>query len=326
MKKSIFLLSILFLFLVIIIQDVYAILDADTNLTNITLNYPAINNTYNFSTGGVRLRLNITVAWTTPMNITNVTWFLIRGTNTTTFINATNGSTIINGTRTSTTTGDFVINITFGDIAEGNYNVIVEVRNDSDARSVETAINSSRVSFVIDRTPPVINLERPQDRISLSPTEGKIVWEYTPTETNLGNCTLFLGGNRQQSSTSGTIFPNVTTGVINKFGTRFSSDNTSLIWLVECTDLAGQRANSSSRTINVMTTGFTNVVDASGRATTGGKEYFVKEGKTLSVGSPTTKLPPKKESTFISTFGWLIALVLVAVVIYLSFIWKPKSK
>ena len=321
MKKLIILPLIFILSLI----SALAILDANTIGVNITLNFPT-NNSYNSSGNSVtNLRLNASVAWVggaNGMNVSNGTFVFASGTNVTNFYN---GTASLNGTLTTTSTGDFFFNISYGNLSEGTYDVHFVIYNETTAPvSTTNQINSSKIRFTIDRTTPVIALERPQNAISLTPSNGFIIFEYTPTETNLGNCSLFLGNNRITASTSGTINSNVSTGQINKFSQSFKGDNASLSWNVECVDLAGLRANGTSRTVNVLSSGFSNIVGAGGGVTTSaGKEYLVEGGKTLAVGSQ-NQLPVVKKGTFLKQYGWLIALVAVVAILYMMFIWKPK--
>lgn len=320
MKKLILL---MLLISILSTSGVFAVFDSDTGLLNITFNYPFAS-LYNASGSGdstaVMFTLNATVSWTAPMNITNLTFVLVSGATTTRFSNNT-----INGSRISPVSGDFTINVSSSDIAEGSYTVTIEVQNSTDGSNVGNQINSSSITFVIDRTLPSVTLERPQSGASQSPSNGVIPFDYTPTETNLGNCTFVPTSGDRVSSTSGTTTPNVTTGIINTFRRGFTSDLT-FDWYVTCEDLAGNNVTSATRTINVLTTGFTNVVDASGKSSSGGKEYYVEGGKTLSVSStPSKGLPPAPKSGFVQQYAWVVLLLIAVGVIYLIFKWNPKG-
>lgn len=316
--KKIILMPVIFLLMLL---PVMAVLDADTDLVNITLNFP-INNVYNSSgvDNDVYFILNATVNYAPPMNLTNVSFILFVGTNYTRYTNST-----INGSRTvAGSLGDWIFNISAQNLSEGSYTVVAEAHNSTEWSNPQTAINSSSITFTIDRTAPVIALERPQNGISLTPQEGNIRFDYRPTEVNLGNCSLYLAGRRAQSSTSGTTSPNVSTGSTNSFTTRFGGNNQSLSWNVECVDLAGLRANATARTINVLAVGFSNIVSPGGAvSSSGGKEYLVVDGKTLAVGN-TNQMPAKKDSRFLQQYGGWIALLAVAGLIWLMWKWKPK--
>ena len=252
--KTSLILPILF---ILFAMPALAVLDSDTDDVNITINYPR-NNEYNASSI-VNLVLNATVRWAgssngRDMNITNGTFYFIVGTNTTTYVNST-----VNGSRTSLTGGDFTVNITYGEIAPRTYTVIFEARNASDTASPSSSINSSSITFTIDRTNPVITIQQPNQGQTVSAKgTGLVTIEYTPTDTNLGNSTYYINGVRQTSSTSGTTSPNITSGSRkNTFTKVFGSNNNSVTLRVEITDLAGLKTNSSTITFNVFREGST---------------------------------------------------------------------
>lgn len=291
-------------------------------ISTVTLNQPT-NNVYNFSNSTADIVLNATIVWTDPTNVSNVTFIFTNGATVFRFTNSTT-----NGSRTSVTTGDFTFNISSSALTEGVYTVVAEARNMTDTAITGNALNSSSVSFGIDRTYPIISLSRPQDRTSQSPNSGVIIFEYTPTELNLGNCTISVSaGGGGRSTTSGTTSPNITSGAVNTFKLPYASDVKDIIWAVSCRDLAGLVGNSSSRTLSVLSSGYSNIVGSGGDLTTSANaEYLVESGKTLSVGSSAnTGMPPKKESTFLGQYGWIFLLVLAVFVLYLIFKWKPKQ-
>lgn len=322
--KKLFLLP--FIFLMLALPFSYAVLDADTTLINITINYPT-DNLYNASggaTSSVPFIFNISVKWSPIMNITNGTLAFVDGTNITYFVNTSiNGSAInVGGLQTL---ADWKFNISASTLREGDYTVYAVVYNESTS-PVDNAnqINSSKITFTIDRANPSVVLESPQGGSSLSPSEGYITFTYTPTDPSLSNCTLFPSSGGTMATRSDGIVPNVTSGKVATFKKAYSSDVNDLIWAVGCLDLAGNFGNSSTRTIDILVSGFSNIVSGSGSLTSSAnKEYYVKDGKTLAVGDA-NKLPPQKKSNFLGQFGWVIALVGVVGILYLIFKWKPK--
>lgn len=295
-------------------------MEAFAAISSVTINYPA-NNQFNSSSTGT-ITLNASVVWTGTTNVTNLTfWF--RGTNNTAF-GFTNST--INGSRGTTLGGDFLVNISSSTLNEGAYTMIAEARNDSDVAGTGNptqSLNSSSITFTIDRTIPVVSLNRPQIGETQTPNSGIITFEYTPTETNLGNCTLYLFGQAVTSSTSGTTNSNVSTGNVNRFTKSFPSDNNSVSWLVGCKDLAGQFANSTARTLNVLVSGSAIITDSSGVVSQGNLQTVIDEnGKPLAVA--TNNLPPVKQGAgFVDNYGWLVLLAVVVGVLYLAF---KKSK
>ena len=230
----------------------FAMLDSETDYVNITIVLPT-NNSYNSSGASVtNFLLNATVqrqGGANGMNLSNGTFYFILGTNITKYINTT-----INGSQSSTAAGNssFTFNISYGNLSEGTYTVYFVVRNETTAPvSNINEINSSKIAFTIDRTNPLITLQRPITGSSVTPSANILTLEYTPIDTNFGNCSLFINGVRQTSSTSNTFTPNVSSGVINRFYTNYSSSDSSESWLIECRDLAGLVSNSTASTYNV---------------------------------------------------------------------------
>lgn len=311
MKKSFLLMFLVLMSLFLAVSSTNALIDS------CVLNNPGQNRSVQYDNG--LIRLNVTADWSQAgFNITNVTITIGSLNYTNSTVNGTGGQ--------ATSIGDFTFTVNSSQVnSDGAFSAYATCFNTTDAQQVSGFVSSSTITYTIDSTDPRIALERPQDRISLGASNGVITFEYTPTETNLGNCTLYLGGNRIKSSTSATTTPNISSGGLTKFTRNFPADNTSLTWNVECRDLAGRSANATARTISVLVSGFANVVDPSGGVTRGGKEYYVEKGKTLSVGSQGSQLHPKPTSTFLSQFGWVIALVVVAGFIYMIFKWKPKG-
>ena len=253
-KLMISLILISLLFALFFTLSTYAILDANTGLVNITINYP-VNFSYNgsgLSGADVVLNLNATVTWTSPMNITNVTFIFIQGTTYTRFFNNT-----INGSRTTTTSGDFKVNISASQLTENKFDVIVEARNDSEVGTTSAQINSTTITFTIDRTNPSVTIQQPAQGETVSAKgTGKVIIDYTPTDTNLGNATYYIEGVPQTSSTSGTTSSNLTSGSRkNTFTKVFATNNNSIDLIVEITDLSGRKTNSSTTTFNVFVQG-----------------------------------------------------------------------
>ena len=324
MKKSIlFLISFLFLMMAL---PSNALIIQHVNITG-NANYGQIqNNQYNASGGTAHASMtylvNVSVGWIDAGNLTNVTVWVISGTNISSYTNSTNNGS--SNQRIGGLGGDFIVNIsTAGFYAEGVYTITAEARNQSDTSLSVTnsSVNSSSITFTIDRTSPAITLNRPTHRSSLSPSESKILFEYTPSDTNLGNCSMFRNGVRNTSSTSGTTSPNVSVGLVNKFSLTYRTDAINENWLVECRDLAGTPTNSSTFTFSALATGASNVVLASGEVVSGtGQEYLVdSKGNTLAVAQPQS-IKSKN-----GTYTWIAVVAVVAVILFFAFMWKPKG-
>jgi len=224
----------------------------DMQASNITINYP-LNLIYVSSTGSTDLiNLNATVRWTSiSTNISNVSFVFTSGSTRFVFTNDT-----VNGTRTSTGEGDFTYKIQANSLtANLAYTVVVEIRNSTDLGN-DGAVNSSSITFTMDSiNPSGVTLERPHNKEGTSPREGIITLEYTFTEINAGNSTLYLNGVKEKASTSGTTTPNITSGITNKFTKGYTADDSSESWIIEITDLAGLKANSSAFTYSVIFSG-----------------------------------------------------------------------
>jgi len=113
------------------------------------------------------------------------------------------------------------------------------------------------LTFVIDRTNPVITIQNPSAGQTVSAKgTGLVQIDYTPRDTNFGNSTYYINGVRQTSSTSGTTSPNITSGSAkNSFTKVFGNNNNSITLIVELTDLSGRKTNSSTVTFNVFRQG-----------------------------------------------------------------------
>lgn len=304
----------LFLWLVVLsvfmmFPSVFAETD-DMQIDNVTLNMP-VNYTYNASIGGVNLyMLNATVRWTpTETNITNVSFVFTSGSTRYVFTNIT-----INGTRTTTGRGDFTYLLQPSNLtANLKYEVRVEIRN-STTIGDDGAVNSSFVIFTLDSLTPTISLSKPHSRESVSTTEGFITFEYTPTDTNLANVTLYVNGVINKTSTSTTATSNATSGTVNRFTTLYTVNDDSESYIVEVVDLAGNKINSTSFSYSVIVFGGdvkTVYVDSAS-----GQQQAI---------SPTTV--PKQPPLVVSNAGapdwfmdyWWVIPIVVAVGIFIIF-------
>ena len=207
MKKSILLLLILAIAIMAM-----PLAFAEMTASNVTFRYPT-NNIFNASSA-VTVNINVSVNWTSPTNLTNVSFIFSKSGNSTYFINNT-----VNGSRTSATTGDFTFPLNLGSLAEGSYSLVVEIRNDSgDSASASSALNTSAITFVIDRTSPSVSISSPYTGSTVLPAgAGMITFDYTPTDTNFGNCSLHLDNQLVKSRTSGTTGANISSGSVNRF-------------------------------------------------------------------------------------------------------------
>ena len=252
MKKIISLLS--FLMMIALSSLVYSATD-DMVAANITINFP-VDLSYTLETGSTDLTLlNATVRWNAnTKNITNVSFIFTSGSTRFVFTNTTMNGTggAIEGARV----GDFTYRIQPDDLtANLAYTVRVEIRN-STQLSNDGAVNSSSLTYTLDSLNPSIVVFLPQsNEIVSSKGIGEVIYEYTPTDTNFGNSSLYIDGRLVKSSTSGTTAPNVTTGARNRFKTYFTANNLSRSFIIELTDLAGNKLNSTSRTFGVFVQG-----------------------------------------------------------------------
>ena len=252
MKKTIILLIAL-LIMVFASQNVYAEMIAG----NITIRYPSTNVYESSSTSGVIL--NVSMNWTTATNITNMTFIFTNGGNSTRFSNTTVNGT---GQNTGAAKGDFTYNLGLGNLSEGIYTVVAEAHNETDnTGSSSNRINSSSVIFTIDRTNPSVSISSPYSGSSVLPSGGNIItFDYTPKDSNFGNCSLFLNNQLEARATSNVAGSNVTNNAVNRLTRIFNNDNNSVRVAVNCIDLSGLRTSSNSLnnfTFNVLATGFT---------------------------------------------------------------------
>lgn len=226
-------------------------------ITSVTINVDPrtgfiANNQYNSSgaSNDLSVSLNASGAWTNPTNATNMTWIFTSSTNTYRFTNGT-----INGSRSSTTTGDWTFNISISQLAEGTYTVIAELRNSTEVSDKANSLNSSSVLFTIDRSSPGVTISTPYSGSTVVPNSNLVSFDYTPTDTNMGNCSFFLNNQNIGGSKSGTTSPNASSGLVSRFTYPFSNDNNSVRVAVNCIDLAGLRTASNAQnnfTFNVL--------------------------------------------------------------------------
>ena len=240
--------------LIVLSLSAYSATD-DMASANITINFPTAL-TYNASTGSVPLALlNATVKWNAnTKNITNVSFIFISGTSRFVFTNTTLNGT--GGAIAGSQNGSFTYAINVNNLTPNLvYTVRVEVRNSTELGN-DGAVNSSPVTFTLDSISPLITINLPNSGETVAAKgTGLVTFEYTPTEINLGNSTLYIDGQPVKSSLSSTTSPNVTTGARNRFTNMFSANNNSRTFIIELTDLAGQKINSSSRTFGVFVQG-----------------------------------------------------------------------
>ena len=196
-------------------------LTIDTTAPIIELRFP--NNNTNSSTPSVNFTYNVTDL---TSDIKNCTLWINNGTWYSNFTDTTISKDI-----------NQTINITSED-----QNVLWKI---GCYDSADNQGNSSAFNLTIDTTSPTISLDEPLDGASLVGTTQTL--KYTPTDTNLDNCTLIitdgiapLPPDRIQSSpTSGT---QITEPYINTFNYATWS------WYVNCIDYAGNSLLTSDFT------------------------------------------------------------------------------
>lgn len=319
MKKIISMILML-VFSIVAMSIAYSAPD-DMVAQNITANYPTTN-TYVSTTGNNALtRLNATVRWTPEVsNISTVVWHFISGTTNISFTNET-----VNGTRTTTGKGDFTFTISANNLtANTQYTVKIEIKNSTVTDASNGAVNSTSATFTLDSTNPTVTLDKPTNYYKVNiKGGGDVVFKYTPTDTNLGNATLYVDGQKLKSSTSGTTSSNLTSGSINEFTKYYNSNNNSAYWNVEITDLAGNKKNSTTWYYSVYTTGAASAAQV--YITDSGERIPISQKPTQSV-SPITNLPLKETITnFVVKWIWLIVII-VAVGGFILFKTRKKKK
>ncbi len=101
--------------------------------------------------------------------------------------------------------------------------------------------NSQLVFFGIDSTAPNVSLGAPAD--AYSTTSSSVTFYYTPWDNNsFSSCSLIIDGNLSASSSS------IISGAENSILKDSISVGTHT-WAINCTDSAGNKGNSSSKTI-----------------------------------------------------------------------------
>lgn len=318
MKKVILIMMVMMALMAVL---AIAILDADTIGVNITLNLPT-NNSYNSSGNSVtNFLLNATVAFAggaNGMNVSNGTWVFAAGTNVTNFYN---GTASMNGSvKTTLSIGDFFFNLSYGNISEGTYTVHFVVYNETTAPVTNTnQINSSKVQFTIDRSGGSVVISTPLSGSTVVPNANVVTFEYTPVETNLGNCSLNLNNQLVKSSTSGTITPNVTSGVLQRFYQPFGDDNLTVRLAIRCIDLAGNPSISSQLnnfTFNVLIGGMSPAVRQQLASGGGGGFMPQKQQPTFSGVRLGSNAAVRQASTHLQTWAWAYVITIAGILIY----------
>lgn len=246
-QNPVFILSAMLIMLLALASVSFAA-TADMQAANITVNYPS-SDTFNASINNDSIRLNATVRWSVEKatNITNVTWYFTAGSTTYSFNNAT-----INGTAApGTARGDFIFTVSPQNLtANTAFTVKVEIKNSTDVGN-DGAVNSSSFTFTLDSNNPGLTLNNPTNGETVIPSDGLLSFFYTPSDTNLANATLYVNGARDSRATSNGIGPNATNSAVNVLKSRYAASG-STTWRIELTDLAGNKFNSTARTLNVV--------------------------------------------------------------------------
>lgn len=115
-------------------------------ITSVTINDPPST----IETDDAYYIFNVSVVWTDPTNITNVS---VWAGSTQLCTNST-----VNGSRTSSTTGHFICNGTLSGLSEGLFSLIAEARNDTSTSNLASSKNSSSQNFRIDRSSPTCSI------------------------------------------------------------------------------------------------------------------------------------------------------------------------
>lgn len=290
--KKILILLVLGLFL---IPFVFSEKD-DMSSANITVNFP-VNFSYTSATGSTNLPLlNATVRWNTfTKNITNVSFVFVNGDTRYVFTNNTMNGT--GGVIAGNLRGDFTYRIQPNDLtADTAYTVYVEIRNTTQLGN-DAAVNSTSISYTLDSISPSSTISTPLKGSTVVPSQSNFVFfEYSCTDSNLGNSTLHLNNQAAKSSTSGTTTPNSSTNA--KFSHYFAADNSSVRASIVCRDLAGNEGAGSNITFSVML----GAVPPSVR-------MAQQSGKSSSVGN--VQEIPQLRSTHLQQYGWAYLVVFV---------------
>lgn len=125
-------------------------------------------------------------------------------------------------------------------VQNGNYNVTYYC-NDSSGNTN----NSAYLNFSVDLTSPNITLISPSDAYSETASSTTISFSYNATDNlNISSCALII--NAAVSSTNSSINNQSLTG---SFSSSVSAG--SYTWMINCTDLAGNAGNSSTRSFTI---------------------------------------------------------------------------
>lgn len=254
-KRLMLLLPVLLIFFLLGIANVNA-----ANVTTCTLVNPSPTNQYD---NGV-IKLNTTAIWNTiSLNesdgVSNVTFIFYGNGTTTVFSNST-----ANGTRTNATAGataltaQYTFTLVDADLADNVvYSVVSSCYDNVTDSDAKRTLNSSVATYTVDTINPAVTIQKPNQGETISSKgEGKVPIDFTATDTNLGNATYYINGVQVSSSTSGTTSSNLTSGSRKNYFTKFfGSNNNSITLIVEITDLAGRKTNSSTTTFSVFTAG-----------------------------------------------------------------------
>ena len=160
-----------------------------------------------------------------------------------------------NGSSTDGSTINFGWHIDISTLSEGAKTVYATCFNSTSYNEPDSAENSTSFTWNLDFTSPSVVIHQPTQGSTVQvDTANKISMEYTPTDTNLGNITIYLEGSPNSKATSDTTSPNSTvlTGVRNKLALIFTADATNQDAILEVADLAGNKINSSTRTFGAL--------------------------------------------------------------------------
>lgn len=268
---------------------------------------------------GSSFKFNATGTWAgSASNITNVT-FIFTGATTLRITNST-----VNGSKTtgaSSTTGDFTYTLGVGNLSEGAHTVIAECRNTSSTADAGTnSVNSSSITFTVDRSDTSAVITNPLSGSTVIPSSNYVTFEYTPTDTNLANCSLHLNNVNVKSSTSDTITPNATSGQNNRFTNKFGADNSSVRVAVSCIDLSGRDGGSNNFTFTVLLGGTTAAAKQAQAAAAGGGSGFTAASQLQDRAALTQS--QVKASTHLQQYGWIyIVAIVLLIALAIRFKW-----
>ena len=220
---------------------------------NCTMNVPHANI---FDDGTLNITFNVTANWEgAAQNVTNVTW-TVGGTSvfSNTTVNGTLPKTDGGGTAGS---GGFTFTINSSNLSSGGLTAYATCYNSTSALDGSVSRNSSSITYNVDRTNPLVTVQAPRQGETIAAKgTGLATISYTPTDSNLGNSSLFINNFIVKSSTSATATSNLTSGSTqNSFTMVFASNNNSNTLKVEIKDLAGRKTNSSEITFSMFREG-----------------------------------------------------------------------